>query len=128
VGGAVNAALTMMLVEAGKATELVVRIDAKILGRLAEFGQPVMRKKATAMTAEFAQRIGERVAPSDGLVVPSGGLDGGGVPNGTRPTIAHTESHPSALSRLLQRIRSFWRRPTGTKDGRLRPKQPRLKD
>jgi carbon monoxide dehydrogenase subunit G len=128
VGGAVNAALTMMLVEAGTATELVVRIDAKILGRLAEFGQPVMRKKATAMTAEFAQRIGERVAPSDGLVVPSGGVNGRGVANGTRPTVVETQSHPSALSRLLQRLRSFWRRPTGTKNGRFGAKPPRLKD
>ncbi len=119
VGGAINAAMTMMLMEVGAATELVVRIDAKILGKLAEFGQPVMRKKATAMTAEFAQRIGERIAPSDGLVVAGDGLDARGAPDGTRPTIADTQSHPSALWRLLQRLRSL-RRRWGTKYRRLR--------
>ena len=110
VGGAVNAALTMMLVDAGTATELVLHMDAKILGKLAEFGQPVMRKKATAMTAEFAQRIGERFAPADGSAVSGRVSDGIAVADGAGPIIAHNKANPSALSLRLRRITSSLRR------------------
>lgn len=114
VGGAVNAMLTMMLMDAGTATELVVHMDAKILGKLAEFGQPVMRKKATAMTAEFAQRIGERVAPSDGLIAPEREANG---------SVAHASSPsvPSSRSRLMERIRSLRRRWAAAVSKWLRP-------
>ena len=63
VGGTVHALFTMSLVERGEQeTELVVNTDAKILGKLGEFGQPVMKKKAAAITQEFAQALGARLA------------------------------------------------------------------
>lgn len=63
VGGNVSALFTMTLAEAGPgSTELLVMTDARIVGKLGEFGQPVMRKKAAAITAGFAQTIAERVA------------------------------------------------------------------
>jgi uncharacterized protein len=63
VGGTVHALFTMTLVELGEQeTELVVNTDAKILGKLGEFGQPVMNKKAAAITQEFAQALGARLA------------------------------------------------------------------
>jgi hypothetical protein len=63
VGGTVHALMTMTLLDrAEEGTELIVNTDAKILGKLGEFGQPVMKKKAAAITQEFAQAIGARLA------------------------------------------------------------------
>lgn len=62
VGGAVTANIEMTLVETAPATtDLVVRTDANVLGKLGEFGQPVMRKKADSIMQEFARNIGQRV-------------------------------------------------------------------
>jgi carbon monoxide dehydrogenase subunit G len=67
IGGAVNATFTMTLREVNpEATELFVQTDAKILGKLGEFGQPVMKKKAAAITEQFAKTVAERVAHGDG--------------------------------------------------------------
>lgn len=63
VGGGVNATFTMVLSEVGDGkTELLVKNDAKILGRLGEFGQPVMKRKAASITQQFASTIGKRLA------------------------------------------------------------------
>lgn len=63
VGGTVSSLFTMKLVDRGvEGTELLVTTEARILGKLGEFGQPVMKKKAAAITREFARNIGERVA------------------------------------------------------------------
>lgn len=62
-GGAVKATITMTLKELGpNQTELTVDTDANIMGKLGEFGQPVMRKKADQMMQEFAQNVSKRVA------------------------------------------------------------------
>ena len=62
VGGSVNARMVMALQErAPNETELVVDTDANVLGKLGEFGQPVMRKKADSITQEFARNISQRV-------------------------------------------------------------------
>ena len=48
----------MQLHELGPAeTELVVETDARLLGRLGEFGQPLIRKKADAMLADFTRNV-----------------------------------------------------------------------
>jgi uncharacterized protein len=63
VGGTVSSVFTMKLVDRGaEGTELMVTTEAKILGKLGEFGQPVMKKKAAAITQEFARNIGDRLA------------------------------------------------------------------
>jgi carbon monoxide dehydrogenase subunit G len=72
IGGAVNATFTMTLEELNPgSTELFVRTEAKILGKLGEFGQPVMKKKAAAITEQFAKTVGERVARGDGVAAGS---------------------------------------------------------
>ena len=38
-------------------TELVIDTDASIMGRLGEFGQSVMKKKADGMMQEFASNL-----------------------------------------------------------------------
>jgi hypothetical protein len=108
VGGAVSAMMSMVLTDVDTGTELLLRMDAKILGKLAEFGQPVMRRKAKTMTAEFAQRIGERFGPSDAVV--GRGLDAAVSDSETRRTRTDWTSSARVLSRLLRRIRSSLRR------------------
>ena len=59
-GGAVKAVLTMQLVElpgATPSTQLNLEADAQIMGRIGEFGQPVIRKKADQMVGEFTKNI-----------------------------------------------------------------------
>ena len=58
VGGGIHAIATMTLVERSPTeTELVVQADARLLGKLGEFGQPVIRKLADGMMAEFARNL-----------------------------------------------------------------------
>jgi carbon monoxide dehydrogenase subunit G len=38
-------------------TELVVETDVNILGKIGEFGQPIIRKKADSMLKEFVENI-----------------------------------------------------------------------
>ena len=56
--GAVKGKTTMMLKETGPAqSELVVETDVNILGKIGEFGQPIIRKKADSMLKEFVENI-----------------------------------------------------------------------
>jgi carbon monoxide dehydrogenase subunit G len=62
VGGQVKANIVMTLEETSPtSTELLVNTDANVMGKLGEFGQPVMRKKADAMMQQFAENISKRV-------------------------------------------------------------------
>jgi len=56
--GAVKGKTTMMLkaLDPGQ-TELVVETDVNILGKIGEFGQPIIRKKADTMLKEFVENI-----------------------------------------------------------------------
>jgi uncharacterized protein len=62
VNGAVNAKMTMTLEsrEDGQ-TDMAVHTDASIMGKLGEFGQAVMRKKAEQIMAEFARNLSNEV-------------------------------------------------------------------
>lgn len=56
--GAVNGKTTMMLKDLGASgTELIVETDVNILGKIGEFGQPIIRKKADATLKEFVENI-----------------------------------------------------------------------
>jgi carbon monoxide dehydrogenase subunit G len=58
VGGGVHITAHMTLIESSSAaTELVIRTQARLLGKLGEFGQPVIRKQADAIIAEFARNV-----------------------------------------------------------------------
>jgi carbon monoxide dehydrogenase subunit G len=58
VGGGVRAHLNMDLVEKGATeTEMRVELDTHILGKIGEFGQPVIRKKTDAMLQDFAKTV-----------------------------------------------------------------------
>ncbi len=56
--GAVNGRTSMTLKELGSnQTELLVETDVSILGKIGEFGQPIIRKKADSMLKEFVENI-----------------------------------------------------------------------
>ena len=72
VGGTVSSVFTMKLLDRGEhGTELLVTTEAKILGKVGEFGQPVMKKKAAAITKEFARNIGARLAQQRAPAAPT---------------------------------------------------------
>ncbi|MFQ5850945.1 MAG: CoxG family protein [Candidatus Binatia bacterium] len=56
--GAVRGKTSMELKELGASeTELLVETDVNILGKIGEFGQPIIRKKADGMLQEFVENI-----------------------------------------------------------------------
>lgn len=62
VGGGVKASLNMGLVEKNTTeTEMHVELDTHILGKIGEFGQPVIRKKTEAMLQDFAKSVNQQL-------------------------------------------------------------------
>ena len=56
--GAVKGKTNMTLKEvSANETELLVETDVNILGKIGEFGQPIIRKKADSMLKEFVENI-----------------------------------------------------------------------
>jgi carbon monoxide dehydrogenase subunit G len=64
VNGAVNAKMRMQLspAEGGTQTDVEIRTDANVMGKLGEFGQSVIRKKADQIVQEFANNLSAAVA------------------------------------------------------------------
>jgi uncharacterized protein len=63
VGGAVNAKVTMTISEASPGqTHLSVVTDANVLGKLGEFGQPVIRKKSEQIMEQFVINVQKRLS------------------------------------------------------------------
>ena len=62
LGGGIRAHLNMDLRDKGPTeTEMCVTLEAHMLGKIGEFGQPVIRKKADAMLQEFAAQVGKQL-------------------------------------------------------------------
>jgi uncharacterized protein len=60
--GGVKADLVMTLVPNGTAeTELTVLTNASVMGKLGEFGQPIMKKSADRILQQFVQNIVARI-------------------------------------------------------------------
>jgi len=58
VGGGVQAKMGMQLDElAANEVKLTISTNANVMGKLGEFGQPVIRKKAEQMMAEFTENV-----------------------------------------------------------------------
>ncbi len=63
VGGAVRAQMRMTLTEMdGIVTEILIITDLNMMGRLGQFGQPVVRKKADGVLEEFTANLRTRLA------------------------------------------------------------------
>ena len=62
LGGGLRAHLSMDLREKGPTeTEMCITLEAHLLGKIGEFGQPVIRKKADAMLREFAAQVSQQL-------------------------------------------------------------------
>ena len=83
IRGSVKAKSSMQLnPQSNGSTELTVHADASILGKLGEFGQAVMRRKADQIVGEFARNVAERIGPGsneDPQVTPAGAVAGAGA-------------------------------------------------
>ena len=65
VGGGVQAKMAMRVEELGPAeSKLTITTDANVMGKIGEFGQPVIRKKAEQMMAEFTDKVAREVVSS----------------------------------------------------------------
>ncbi len=65
VAGAMRGKSTMELKElSARETELTVATDVNILGKIGEFGQPIIRKKADQMLNRFIDNIKKELAAS----------------------------------------------------------------
>jgi carbon monoxide dehydrogenase subunit G len=62
IGGAVKATMSMTLVPAGEGTRLEVSTDANVMGRIGDFGQAVIRKKADQTLQEVAENLRKALA------------------------------------------------------------------
>jgi carbon monoxide dehydrogenase subunit G len=63
VGGAVDAKVTMTISEDSPGqTHLTVITDANVLGKLGEFGQPVIRKKSEQIMQQFVLNVQKELA------------------------------------------------------------------
>jgi carbon monoxide dehydrogenase subunit G len=60
----VNARTSMQLEPQDGGTKVVMHTDASVLGKLGEFGQAVMKRKADQVMAEFAKNMQRELAPS----------------------------------------------------------------
>lgn len=64
-GGAVKATMQMALAEAAAGattTDLHITTDAQIMGRIGDFGQPIIKRKADQIVQEFARNLQREVA------------------------------------------------------------------
>ncbi len=63
VNGAVNAKMRLELapVADGSQTDLAIHTDANVMGKLGEFGQSVIRKKADQILQDFAKNLSAAV-------------------------------------------------------------------
>jgi carbon monoxide dehydrogenase subunit G len=57
LGGGIRARLGLTLAPGESGTHLRIDTDLAILGKIGEFGQPVIKKKADAILAEFARNL-----------------------------------------------------------------------
>ena len=67
VNGAVNAKMRMQLSPSSAGddrTDVEIRTDANVMGKLGEFGQGVIRKKADQIVQEFASNLSAAVGAS----------------------------------------------------------------
>ena len=62
VGGAVKATMSMKITPDGDGTRLEVSTDANVMGRIGDFGQPVIRKKADQTLQEVALNLRKALA------------------------------------------------------------------
>ena len=62
LGGGIRARLSLTLAPAESGTRVHIETDLAVLGKIGEFGQPVIKKKADTLLAEFARNLRSALA------------------------------------------------------------------
>jgi carbon monoxide dehydrogenase subunit G len=62
LGGGIRARLSLTLTPADDGTRLHIETDLAVLGKIGEFGQPVIKKKADALLEDFARNLKSALA------------------------------------------------------------------
>lgn len=62
LGGGIRARMHLTLTPAEAGTRVRIDTDLTILGKIGEFGQPIIRSKADTLLAEFARNLGSALA------------------------------------------------------------------
>src|SRR5207245_7975852 len=57
MGGGIRARMSLTLAPGEGGTRLQIETDLAVLGKIGEFGQPVIKKKADTLLAEFARNL-----------------------------------------------------------------------
>ena len=63
VGGAIRATMDLALAERSGETELRITTDLTVMGRLGEFGQAVIKRKADQLMQDFAECLARQAQP-----------------------------------------------------------------
>ena len=66
LGGGIRARLSLTLAPAERGTRVQIDTDLTVLGKIGEFGQPVIKKKADTLLAEFARNLHAALTPAGG--------------------------------------------------------------
>jgi len=62
LGGGIRARMSVTLAPVAEGTRLHIETDLAVLGKIGEFGQPVIKKKADTLLQEFVRNIGSALA------------------------------------------------------------------
>jgi carbon monoxide dehydrogenase subunit G len=62
LGGGIRARMRLTLAPGDGGTRLSIETDLAVLGKIGEFGQPVIKKKADTLLAEFARNLQSALA------------------------------------------------------------------
>ena len=62
LGGGIRARMSLTLLPADHGTRLVIETDLAVLGKIGEFGQPIIKKKADTLLEEFARNLQSALA------------------------------------------------------------------
>ena len=57
LGGGIRARMTLTLTPAEAGTRLHIETDLTVLGKIGEFGQPIIQKKADTLLEDFARNL-----------------------------------------------------------------------
>ena len=65
LGGGIRARMTLTLTSADQGTRLHIETDLAVLGKIGEFGQPVIKKKADGLLEDFARNLQSALAATN---------------------------------------------------------------
>ena len=65
LGGGIRARLSLTLTSVDHGTRLHIETDLAVLGKIGEFGQPVIKKKADALLEDFARNLKSALAATN---------------------------------------------------------------